>query len=141
MRRALRRGPLQLITALAIFAVGGAAFTAINTVDATSAGEGAAAISGFTITNIAYGLDPTNPPNVNTVTFTATANNGDGVNVALQTFVEFVNASGDWYQCTRVGGVAPAHNLSCDTTPANANTNVQLTAVAADNFTAVIAEQ
>lgn len=141
MRRALRRGPLQLITALAIFAVGGAAFTAVNTVPATSAGEGAAAISGFAVTNIAYVLDPTNPPNVTSVTFTATANNGDAVNVALQTFVEFVNASGNWYACTRVGGVAPAHNLSCDTTPANTNTNVQLTAVAADNFTAVIAEQ
>jgi hypothetical protein len=141
MRRALRRGPLQLITALAIFAVGGAAFTAVNTVPATSAGEGAAAISGFAVTNIAYVLDPTNPPNVTSVTFTATANNGDAVNTGLQTFVEFVNASGDWYACTRLGGVAPAHNLSCDTTPANANTNVQLTAVAADNFTAVIAEQ
>jgi len=130
-----------LITALAIFAVGGAAFTAVNTVPATSAGEGAAAISGFAVTNIAYVLDPTNPPNVTSVTFTATANNGDAVNTGLQTFVEFVNASGDWYACTRLGGVAPAHNLSCDTTPANANTNVQLTAVAADNFTAVIAEQ
>ena len=141
MRRALRRGPLQLITALAIFAVGGAAFTAVNTVDATSAGEGAAAISGFNVTNIAYVLDPGNPPNVTAVTFTATATNGDAVNTALSIFVEFVNASGDWYQCTRIGGVAPSHNLSCDTTPANANTTVQLTAIAADNFTAVIAEQ
>ena len=141
MRRALRRGPLQLITALAIFAVGGAAFTAVNTVDPSSAGEGAAAISGFNVTNIAYNLDATNPPNVTTVTFTATAANGDAVNTSLMIFVEFVNASGDWYACTRAGGVAPAHDISCDTTPANANTNVQLTAVTADNFTAVIAEQ
>jgi hypothetical protein len=45
MRRVLRRGPLQMITALAIFAVGGAAFTAVNAVLQTSAGEGAATIS------------------------------------------------------------------------------------------------
>lgn len=141
MRRALRRGPLQLLTALAIFAVGGAAFTAVNTVPQTSAGEGAGTISGFTVTNIAYTLDAANPPNINTVTFTATADNGDGVNTALSIFVEFVNGSGNWYQCFRVGGVAPAHDVSCDTTPANPNTGVQLTAITADNFTAVIAEQ
>ena len=141
MRRALRRGPLQMITALAIFAVGGAAFTAVNTVPQTSAGEGAATISGFTLTNINYALDPTNPPNVNTVTFTATADNGDGVNTSLLVFIEFVNGSGDWYLCGRVGGAPPAHDISCDTTPANANTDVQLTAVAANTFTAVIAEQ
>jgi hypothetical protein len=141
MRRVLRRGPLQMITALAIFAVGGAAFTAVNAVPQTSAGEGAATISGFTITNINYNLDPTNPPNVSTVSFIATADNGDGVNTDLVIFVEFVNASGDWYACTRVGGVPPAHDIACNTTPANTNTNVQLTAVTADNFTAVIAEQ
>lgn len=141
MRRLLRRGPLQMITALAIFAVGGAAFTAVNTVPQTSAGEGAATISGFTITNINYNLDPTNPPIVSTVSFVATADNGDGVNTDLVIFVEFVNGSGDWYACTRVGGVPPAHDIACNTTPGNTNTNVQLTAVAADNFTAVIAEQ
>lgn len=141
MRRALRRGPLQLVTALAIFAVGGAAFTAANTVPATSAGEGAGAISGFTVTNVAYNLDATNPSNVTTVTFTATADNGDAVNTGLSTYVEFDNLSGDWYQCARIGGVAPAHDISCDTTPANPNTAVQLTVLNADNLTAIIAEQ
>ncbi len=141
MRRALRRGPLQLVTALAIFAVGGAAFTAANTVPATSAGEGAGAISGFTLTNIAYNLDNANPSDVTSVTFTATADNGDAINTALSIFVEFDNLSGDWYQCTRVGGVAPAHDINCDTTPANPNTAVQLTVAIADNLTAIIAEQ
>ncbi len=141
MRRALRRGPLQLVTALAIFAVGGAAFTAANTVPQTSAGEGAGAISGFTVTNVLYNLDNTNPSNVTSVTFTATADNGDAVNTSLLTYVEFDNGSNNWYQCTRVGGVAPAHNISCDTTPANPNTGVQLTVLNADNLTAIIAEQ
>lgn len=141
MRRALRRGPLQLVTALAIFAVGGAAFTAANTVPQTSAGEGANTISGFTITNVAYNLDNTNPTNILTVTFTATADNGDAVNTALTIYVEFDNLSGNWYQCTRIGGVAPAHNISCDTTAANPNAAVQLTVPNADNLTAIIAEQ
>lgn len=141
MRRALRRGPLQLVTALAIFAVGGAAFTAANTVPATSAGEGASAISGFVLSNVAYNLDATNPTNILTVTFTATAANGDAANTGITTYVEFDNASGNFYSCTRVGGVAPAHNISCDTTAANPNTAVQLTVGNADNLTAVIAEQ
>ena len=141
MRRALRRGPLQLVTALAIFAVGGAAFTAANTVPATSAGEGAGAISGFTLTNVAYNLDATNPSDILTVTFTATAANGDAVNTGLTTYVEFDNGSGNWYSCTRVGGVAPAHDISCVTTAANPNAAVQLTVVLADNLTAIIAEQ
>lgn len=141
MRRALRRGPLQLVTALAIFAVGGAAFTAANTVPQTSAGEGAGAISGFTLTNVVYNLNAANPTNISSVTFTATAVNGDAVNTALTTFVEFDNASGNWYSCTRTGGVAPAHNINCDTTAANPNTAVQLTVPNADNLTAIIAEQ
>ena len=138
MRRALRRGPLQLVTALAIFAVGGAAFTAANTVPATSAGEGASAISGFALTNVAYNLDAANPTNI---TITATAANGDAVNTGLTTYVEFDNGTGNWYSCTRIGGIAPAHNISCDTTAANPNTAVQLTVVLADNLTAIIAEQ
>ena len=141
MRRALRRGPLQLVTALAIFAVGGAAFTAANTVPQTSAGEGAGAISGFTITNVVYNLNAANPTDVTTVTFTATADNGDAVNTSLLAYVEFDNGSGNWYRCTRIGGVAPAHSVSCDTTPANPNTAVQLTVPNADNLTAIIAEQ
>ena len=141
MRRALRRGPLQLVTALAIFAVGGAAFTAANTVPQTSAGEGAGAISGFTLTNVAYNLDAANPSNITSVTFTATAQNGDAVNTGLSVYVEFDNGSGNWYQCTRTGGVAPAHDINCGTTAANPNAAVQLTVANADNLTAIIAEQ
>jgi hypothetical protein len=141
MRRALRRGPLQLVTALAIFAVGGAAFTATNTVDPSSAGEGASAISGFALTNIAYNLDPANPTDITNVTFTATAANGDAVNTAFTTYVEFDNGSGNWYVCNRIGGVPLAHLIDCDTTIANPNSAVQLTVVLADNLTAIIAEQ
>lgn len=75
------------------------------------------------------------------MSFIATADNDDGVNTDLVIFVEFVNTSGDWYACSQVGDVPPTHDISCNTKPANTNTNDQLTAVTADNFTAVIAEQ
>jgi hypothetical protein len=61
--------------ALAVFAsmaiAGGAyAFTASNTVPATTAGAGVGTVSGFTITNLHYALNATTPTNIDTLTFT-----------------------------------------------------------------------
>ncbi len=50
---------------------GGAyAFTASNTVPATTAGAGAGAVSGFTVTNLHYALNATTPANIDSLTFT-----------------------------------------------------------------------
>ena len=53
-------------------AIGGGAyaFTASNTVPATTVGAGAGAVSGFTVTNIHYALDATTPANIDSLTFT-----------------------------------------------------------------------
>ena len=53
-------------------AIGGGAyaFTASNTVPATTVGAGAGAVSGYTVTNLHYTLDATTPANIDSLTFT-----------------------------------------------------------------------
>ena len=58
-------------TGIALAIGGGAyAFTASNTVPATTVGAGAGAVSGFTVTNLHYALDATTPANIDSLTFT-----------------------------------------------------------------------
>ena len=120
---------------LAVLFVGRAAFAAANTVPATSAGAGSGAVSGFTISNIDYHLNATTPTNVDSVTYTATADNGS-TGTTLTIYTRFVT-SGSWYTCTRTGGTAPAHNVTCDT---DGTPGPQLTALAVNTLEAVIAE-
>jgi hypothetical protein len=63
-----------LVATVVVAVVGGGvyAFTASNTVPATTAGSGAGVVSGYTITNIHYVLDSTTPSNIDSVTFTIT---------------------------------------------------------------------
>jgi hypothetical protein len=122
---------------VALFSVGGAAFTAANTVPISSAGAGATAVSGYAITAVDYNLNAAAPGNIDTVTFTATADNGDAVNTSLTIRVKFDDGA-DWYTCTRSGGVAPAHNISCDT---DAAPGPQLTVADVDTFNAIIVQQ
>ena len=47
-----------------LFAVAAYAFTATNTVPATRAGDGTGAITGYTVSGVAYTLDAANPANI-----------------------------------------------------------------------------
>ncbi len=76
------------------------AFAAANTVDPSSAGDGYAAISGYTITNIHYTL-ATNPQNLASVSFTATPGAGAAAPASVQ--VQVVN-SGTWFTCSLAAG-------------------------------------
>ena len=135
MRQTIRKIPLlPLLAAVALFAVGGAAFAAANTVPISSAGDGSTAVSGYTISLIDYNLNGVDPANVDTVTFTATADNGDASNTSLTINVEF-DAGVGYYACTRTGGVAPVHTISCDT---DAAPGPQLTVANIDVFHAII---
>ena len=49
------------------------------------------------------------------ITFTATADNGSIATTLPSIFGEF-DAGAGFYTCTRSGGTAPAHNISCSTT-------------------------
>ena len=60
-----------LVTAAAVLAVAGGAyaFTAANTVPATTAGAGSGTVSGYTVTNLHYNLNATTPVNIDSLTF------------------------------------------------------------------------
>ena len=97
------------------------AFTNSNTVPATSAGSGATAISGYTVSNVAYTLNA-DPTKIDAVTFT--------LDKAAGTVKAQLVSTGSWYACTNTA----SFDWSCDTTspqvsvtPAN-----QLSIVATD---------
>jgi hypothetical protein len=137
----LHRRPLVWValSALGLVIVGRAAFAAANTIPVSSAGYASKAVSGFTITAIDYNMNATDPRNLDTVTFTATADNGD-TGTALTIRVRFNSATTDWYTCSRTGGVAPAHNISC-TVDGTGTPAVQLTVANANTFDAAIVQQ
>jgi hypothetical protein len=63
-----------ILGAVIAVAIGGGAyaFTASNTVPATTAGAGAGVVSGYTVTNLHYSLNATSPQNIDSLTFTIT---------------------------------------------------------------------
>jgi uncharacterized membrane protein len=115
-----------LVIAMVIAIVAGAAtyaFTASNTLPAsTSAGSGAAAISGYTVSGVAYNLNATTPTNIDSVSFTINPGTASTVKAQLA-------SGGQWYQCTNTAG-----SVSCATTSpqATVTTASQLTVIAAN---------
>jgi hypothetical protein len=93
---------LILIVVLVI-ATAAYAFAASNTVPASYAGEGSAAISGYTVTNLVYTLNATNASNIDAVSFTLNA---------AATNVQASLVPGTFYNCTNTSG----NNWSCTTT-------------------------
>ncbi len=96
-----KKASLIVVVVLAlILSVTTYAFAAANTVDPSSAGDGYAAISGYTITNIHYTL-ATNPQNLASVSFTATPAAGAAAPTSVQ--VQVVSG-GTWFPCTLTTG-------------------------------------
>ena len=103
----LRRPRLVLaIVAASVLAVAAYAFTASNTVPATKAGKGEGAISGYTVSAVAYTLSTSNPANVDSVSFTLNAS-------ATTVKAKLVQASTAYTSCTVTGGTS----VSCDFSP------------------------
>lgn len=96
-----------LVLALAlILSVATYGFAATNTVPDSSAGDGSGAISGYTITNVRYGLNATEPGLIDRVTFTMV-----GANPPTTTKVQFLDGTtptptmvGSLYDCTLASG-------------------------------------
>ena len=82
----------------AVLGLGAYAFTATNTVPATSAGSGSGTISGYTISNVQYQLNSTTPTNIDSLTFTLSAN-------ATTAKAKVVSGSSTYTDCTIAGGV------------------------------------
>ena len=111
-----RRRLVLVIAAAAALAFAAYAFTAANTVPATKAGDGSGAITGYTVSNIAYQLEAGNPANIDSVSFDLDAAAG-----TVQ--VKVVNASATYTACTNTA----LFNWSC-------NFLVNPTVLSADEF-------
>jgi hypothetical protein len=87
-------------------ATGAYAFTATNTVPASSAGSGSGTISGYTVSAIAYTLNASTPSDIDSLTFTLSAN-------ATTAKAKIVSGSSTYTACTIAGGV----NVTCNFSP------------------------
>jgi hypothetical protein len=119
MRKRTRRIVIVAGIAAAL-GIGTYAFTAANTVPATVAGAGSGAISGYTITNVVYGLNATTPANLDQVTFTISPTTATTVRIQLA-------PAGSWYTCANAAGSVTCNTTSPQATVAAAT---QLTVVA-----------
>ena len=126
---------VTIVAAVGIaMAIGGGAyaFTASNTVPATTAGAGAGAVTGYTVTNIHYILNATTPANIDSLTFTispAVPSTGSGrviVAAALST------GGPTNYTCTT--------DVTLGTTVTCVTTSPQLTAALLTGLTVVAAQ-
>lgn len=115
-RTTRRLGALGVAAALGL---GAYAYTATNTVPATNAGIGSAAISGYTVTGVAYTLNGSDPENIDAVSFTISPTAAGSVKARLVD-------GGAYYDCVNTSG-----SVSCDTT------SPQATAAAADELTVI----
>lgn len=105
-----------------VLAMGAYAYTASNTVPTSNAGTGAGVISGYTVTDVSYTQNGTDPRDLDAVTFTISPADADEVNAQLVD-------GGAWYSCVNTAG-----SVSCDTT------SPQATAAAADQLTVVASD-
>ena len=87
-----------------VLAMGAYAYTASNTVPTSNAGTGAGVISGYTVTDVSYTQNGTDPRDLDAVTFTISPADADEVNAQLV-------GGGAWYSCVNTAG-----SVSCDTT-------------------------
>jgi len=97
---------------LAILVIGGSAyaFAAQNTVADSAAGYKASVVPGYTVTNIVYDLDVTDPTLVDAITFDVAPSSGSSV-AAL---VKVQTASGgSWTDCTLEAGTSPSMSATC----------------------------
>ena len=111
---------LGVLAVAGAVALGGYAYTASNTVPATSAGLGATAISGYAVSSVAYSLNASTPSNIDAVTFTLNPTAASVVKAQLVT-------GGSYYSCINTAGSVSCATTSPQATVAAAN---QLTVLA-----------
>ena len=112
--------PLALAVTLGLVTY---ALTASNTVPVTKAGAGAGIISGYSVSNVRYKLNATDPRNIDSVAFDldTAPPGGSTIRIKLQ------SGGSTWYACTAAGAA-----MSCTTTAP------QATAAAANELTVVV---
>ena len=125
---------VTIIAAVGIaLAIGGGAyaFTASNSVPSSTAGAGAGAVSGYTVTNLHYGLNATTPTNIDSLTFT------------ISPVVPTAGAGKVTISAALLTGGPTVYTCSTDTTGALvtcATTSPQLTAALLSGITVIAAQ-
>ncbi len=92
-----------LVVLVAVLVAVGFAYAAANSVPVTGAGDGNETISGYTVSDVHYVLNSTNPGNIDTVTFKLTPLNGTPD--TLQTVkIKLIESGSTWITCKDVSG-------------------------------------
>ena len=101
-----------LLIAVFVIAIAASAyaFANANTVPDSAAGSGASSVSGYTISNLAYDLDQTNPTIVDAITFSISPDSGS--EKASEVLVQTA-AGGSWTSCSLVDATLPARDVTC----------------------------
>lgn len=113
---------LSIVLVVIVIASSAYAFAAANTVPDTKAGDGAGAISGYTVSAVVYNLNASDPSSLDSVDFTLDA-------AATNVQIKLVAAGSTWYDCVVVTG----NNWTCTTTGATVSSMDELTVVATSN--------
>ncbi len=108
-RRRRRRRTIIVLVAAAALALATYAFAAANIVPGSRAGDGAGAITGYTVTNIEYQLDAADPATIESVTFDLDA-------AAGTVKAKLVAGPGAFTDCTSTGGNSWSCNIEPDPT-------------------------
>lgn len=96
---------LSVVMVAILLAVSAYALAAANTVPTIKAGTGAGAISGYTVSNVVYNLNASDPTLLDSVDLSLDA-------AATNVQIKLVAAGSTWYDCTNGSG----NDWSCDTT-------------------------
>ena len=102
----VRRRSVLVVALAAVLAFATYAFTASNTVPGSKAGKGEGAISGYTVSAVAYTLSASNPANIDSVAFTLSAS-------ATTVKAKLVQSSSTYTSCAVTGGTT----VTCDFSP------------------------
>jgi len=118
------RSPRRLaaVAVFSIVAVSALGFAASNTVPDSKAGDGSGTVSGYTVTDIDYNLNATNPGDIDSVSLTLDAATASDATVRVQ-----LASTGAWYTCP--------NNTATPTC-----TTPGATVLAADNLRLVVAD-
>lgn len=104
-----------------VFATVVTAFAASNTVPSAKAGDGSGTISGYTVTNVVYNLNNSDPSQIDSVQFDLDA-------AASTVEITLVNGSGTFYSCSNTSGFT----WQCTTSGATVSPADELRVVAAE---------
>jgi len=111
-RKAMSRNLKVLLFVLALLVIGGSAyaFAATNTIEDSAAGYKASAVNGYSVTDIVYDLDATDPSLIDAIKFTITPTSGS----APAALVKLQTADGgSWTDCSLAAGAGASMNITC----------------------------